>query len=214
MANEIENTEGEVLHLNVGSGGIDIGNHFWQLYCLEHDLDVDGCMLGEQSPPRCFFSEGNDHQKKKFRPRTLFIDHDSTAIDEVKASRMKSLYTDDQFVIFRESSDSISNEIRKQVEVFDHFQGFILSHSTSGRCSSLCSELLMDLKSEHSKTIILTNSVFGSSVNISWYVEPIEICWCYHTYGKQSYLSFMWKSIRYTNTDIFQSEQIDRNVLE
>jgi len=58
------------------------------------------------------------------------------------------------------------NEIRKQIEVYDHFQGFIMSHSTFGQCSNLTSELLMHLKSEYSNKIILTNSIIGSSVNI------------------------------------------------
>jgi tubulin alpha len=129
MSNETENTKHEVLHLHVGSGGIAVGNDCWQLYCLEHNLDIDGCISSEEKPPLCFFSAG-DHEKK-FRPRTLFIDQDSTTIDRIKTSRMKNFYTDDQFLV---SADSILNKIRKEIEVYDYFQGFIFSHSTYGKC--------------------------------------------------------------------------------
>jgi tubulin alpha len=125
---------------------------------------MDGCISNEQNPPLCFFSAG-DHEKK-FRPRTLFIDQDTTAIDRIKTSRMKNIYTDDQFLVSADSSDSILNKIRKEIEVYDHFQGFIFSHSTYGKCSNLSSDLLMNLKSEYSKNIILTNSIIGSSVDI------------------------------------------------
>jgi tubulin alpha len=76
---------------------------------------------------------------------------------------MKNFYTDDQFLV---SDDSILNKIRKEIEVYDHFHGFIFSHSTYGACSNLSSDLLMNLKSEYSKNIILTNSIIGSSVDI------------------------------------------------
>ncbi len=84
MSNEVDNTKNEVLHLHVGSGGIEVGNNCWQLYCLEHNLDIDGCTLNEEKPPLYFFSTG-EHEKK-YRPRTLFIDQDTTAINRIKTS--------------------------------------------------------------------------------------------------------------------------------
>jgi tubulin alpha len=91
MANETENTEREVLHLHIGSAGIDIGNHCWELYCLEHNLDVDGCLQSESKsgiPPQCFFSERNNDNRRDYCPHTFFIDHDSTEIDRIKTSKI------------------------------------------------------------------------------------------------------------------------------
>jgi len=68
----------EVLHLHIGSGGIDIGNHCWELYCLEHNLDVDECTLSKQNPPQCFFSELND---------------------DIKTSKSRNFFSDDQFLL-------------------------------------------------------------------------------------------------------------------
>jgi tubulin alpha len=169
MANETENTEREVLHLQIGSAGIDIGNHCWELYCLEHNLDVDGCLQSESNsgiPPRCFFSERKNDNGRNYCPHTFFIDHDSTEIDKIKTSKMKNLYNENQFFVPTNSSDSIMDKIRHQIEIYDNFQGFIFSHSTFGKSSNLSSELLINLKSEYSNKIILTNSIFGSSIDI------------------------------------------------
>ncbi|CAF0852542.1 unnamed protein product [Didymodactylos carnosus] len=170
MACEIPNALREILHLHVGSAGIEIGNQCWELYCLEHNLDVDGRIAAEQSqdvPPKCFFLEWNADTRKKYRPQALFVDVDSSAIDNVKTSKYRNLYTDSQFFTSTDSCSLILDGIRKQVEVYDNFQGFALFHSTYGTCSSFTSQLLKNLTSEYSKKITITNSVFGSSVNAS-----------------------------------------------
>jgi len=166
MSSEVENPDREVLHLHIGSGGIQVGDHCWQLYCLEHNLNSDGCLLNEKNPPQCFFSESNGNNKKKFGPRALFIDFDSTEMDRLKTSNLKDFYNDNQFLLSTDSSHLILDRIRKQIESYDHFQGFILSHSTFGKCSNLTSQLLNNLTKEYSKMTILTNSLFGTSINI------------------------------------------------
>ena len=57
-------------------------------------------------------------------------------------------------------------KFESQIKVCDRFQGFIFSHSTSGKCSNLSSEILINLKSEYSNKMIVTNSIFGSSIHI------------------------------------------------
>ena len=167
MSKEVNDIEREVLQLHIGSAGIEIGNSCWQLYCLEHHLNFDGHFVNEVNsddiiPPQSFFFQENQH----YRPRALFIDIDSNAMDGIKTSRMKNFYNDNQFLVSSTTSDSILNRIRKQIEGDDYFQGFIFSHSTSGKCSNLISELLINLKSEYSNKIILTNSIVGSSTDI------------------------------------------------
>jgi tubulin alpha len=166
MADQVEDNAREVLHLHIGSAGIEIGKHCWQLYCLEHNLDVDGCTSSEQNPPQCFSSESIADNKKKFRPRALFINFDSNEMDSIKTSNLTNLFDHNQFLLATDFPDSIFDRIRKQIEICDHFQGFMISHSTSGKCSDLTSTILNNLTSEYSNKTILTNSIFGSSVNI------------------------------------------------
>ncbi|UJR07321.1 hypothetical protein I4U23_011608 [Adineta vaga] len=85
----------EVLHLQIGSKGIEIGNYFWELYCLEHNLSTDGCLQNDLNsnidPPQCCFSERNDCNKRNYRPYTSFIDHNSTTIEKVENKQNEQL---------------------------------------------------------------------------------------------------------------------------
>ena len=139
MSEQVEDAEREILNLHIGSAGIDIGNYCWQLYCLEHHLDFDGQFLNESNSdvPQSFFSQENQN----YRPQTFFIDHDSTAIDKIKTSRIRNFYNDNQFFVSSNSFDSILNKIQKQIETYDHFQGFtnpaVDRAETYGICSTL-----------------------------------------------------------------------------
>ncbi|CAF3910640.1 unnamed protein product [Rotaria sp. Silwood1] len=166
MANDIDTNDREVFQLHIGSAGVEIGHRCWELYCLEHNLAIDGNIINktEQNiPPVCFFSEKNDNN---YRPRALFIDSHSLTIDEIKSSKYRNLYTDDQFHLMTNSYETILDKIRKQIENYENFQGFIISHATYGRCSNFTSELLQKLTSDYPTKSIVTNSVFDSSIDI------------------------------------------------
>ncbi|CAF1045725.1 unnamed protein product [Adineta steineri] len=174
MSGEVENNEREILHLHVGSGGMEVGHSSWQLYSIEHHLDNDGYVLNEEKPPKSFFSSVNN-ERTKFRPRALFIDPDCSTIDQIRTSDLKNFYGDHQFCVTSNCSEMVMNNIRKEIEICDYFQGFILSHSTFGKSSNLTSELLNHLKNEeYSKMTILTNSLIGSSINISHMSNLLE----------------------------------------
>ena len=151
----------EVVHLHIGSAAINLGYSSWQLYCLEHKLNDDSI------PPRCFYSELYEDNRRIARPRALFIDCDSNAMDEIRTSQMKNVFNPDHFLLMDHYSEELTNIIRKQIEVCDQFQGFIFSHSVDGKCAHLASQLLIDLKNEYSKEILLANSIVGSSIHIS-----------------------------------------------
>ncbi|CAF1173621.1 unnamed protein product [Adineta ricciae] len=164
MANDIR----EVLQLQIGAESIEIGNYCWELYCLDHHLSFDGCSQGEIDPyirPRCFFSERYDDGGRNYRPHTFFIDHNGTTTDKIKATKMRNLYHDNQFIVSEKSSELIMDEIRREIESYDQFQGFMISHSTNGECSTLSSELLANLKSEYAAKTIVTNSIIASHID-------------------------------------------------
>lgn len=153
--------ESEVLHLHIGSAAINLGYSSWQLYDLEHRLADDAIS------PRCFYSEFFEDNRRIARPRALFIDYDSNAMDEIRTSEMKNVFDSEYFHLMDHSEEQLTNLIRKQIETCEQFQGFIFSHSTDGKCAHLSSQLLIDLKNEYSKEIILTNSIVGSTIHVS-----------------------------------------------
>ena len=163
-------SEHEILQLHIGSAGAAIGHQCWQLYGQEHGLTTDGCILvdSEQSiPPACFFAERNSSPQKCYRPRALFVSSDSSTAETIRSGEYRNFYTDDQFHLLTYDWHSISDRIRKQIEDYDHFDGFLLTHSTNGRCSGFTANLLQHLASDYSTKSIVTNSVFDSSCDLS-----------------------------------------------
>ncbi|CAF5175351.1 unnamed protein product, partial [Rotaria magnacalcarata] len=165
MANNNDMNHREVFQLHIGSAGIEVGHRCWELYCLEHSLTAVGNIVNETEeniPPKCFFSE-----KKTYRPRALFIDSNCSTMDKVKSSKCRNLYSNDQFHLLANNSlESVLDAIRKQIEDYDNFDGFIISHAMNGQCSSFTSELLQKLASDYAKKTIVTNSIFGSSIDV------------------------------------------------
>ncbi|CAF3512817.1 unnamed protein product [Rotaria socialis] len=174
MANNNDMNHREVFQLHIGSAGIEIGHRCWELYCLEHSLTADGNIVnGTEAnvPPKCFFSE-----KKNYRPRALFIDSNCSTMDTVKSSKYRNLYSNDQFHLLANNSlESVLDTIRKQIEDYDNFDGFIISHAMNGQCSSFTSELLQKFASDYTKKTIVTNSIFGSSIDVSSMYNLLEL---------------------------------------
>ena len=38
----------EVICINIGQAGVQIGNSCWKLYCLEHNIQPNGKMIQEE----------------------------------------------------------------------------------------------------------------------------------------------------------------------
>ncbi len=80
----------EVISVHVGQAGVQIGNACWELYCLEHGIQGDGYLAGNEAASpvagkglhqddsfTTFFSEtGNG----KHVPRAVFVDLEPTVI--------------------------------------------------------------------------------------------------------------------------------------
>ena len=73
----------EVISIHVGQAGVQIGNSCWELYCLEHGIQPDGCMPsdltigGGDDSFNTFFSETSSG---KHVPRAVFIDLEPSVV--------------------------------------------------------------------------------------------------------------------------------------
>ncbi|KAK7323576.1 hypothetical protein VNO77_27053 [Canavalia gladiata] len=74
---------------------IQVGNACWELYGLEHDIQDDGQVPNDKTVGRrddafnTFFSETG---AGKHAPRVIFVDLESTVIDEVRTSTYRQLF--------------------------------------------------------------------------------------------------------------------------
>lgn len=73
----------EIISIHVGQAGVQIGNACWELYCLEHGIELNGRLNNDEKLEKTdesfgtFFSEtGNGRHV----PRSIFVDLESSVI--------------------------------------------------------------------------------------------------------------------------------------
>lgn len=118
----------EVLTVNVGECGINVGHTTWQQYCSEHKIDCDGKLQKnvEYYRLRSFFEEKS---KGVFTCRNCMISLEPEPIDRIanNQSLYSKLYYPFSFINHKEGSDHLfarahyvtGTEIRNKV--MDYF---------------------------------------------------------------------------------------------
>ena len=150
---------GEVITINIGRCGVQMGHRIWKQYCAEADILRDGsrASLSDDHTFKTFFSETKDG---KYRSRNLMVDTDRNVIQNVKKCAFSAIY-DDNCLLFgnesannnfakaynrlgREMMDKINDRLRKLVENCNTLQGFIINHSVGGGTGSGLGSLILE----------------------------------------------------------------------
>jgi len=180
----------EILHIQVGQCGNQIGNRFWQTVIGEHNLDGAGKYIGE--------NEAVDLDKvsvymrtagERYVPRACLVDTEPGTVDVIKASPVGTLFRPDNFVFgasgagnnwakghYTEGANLIHSAmdvIRKEVENCDCPQGFQICQSLGGGTGSgMGTLILLQLKDIYPDRILSTFSVYPSPKVSDTVVEP------------------------------------------
>ncbi|KAF8917842.1 tubulin alpha [Mucidula mucida] len=148
----------EVISVHVGQAGVQIGNACWELYTLEHGMSPDG-RLKDNSPSHhdsgfsTFFSETGSG---KHVPRSLYVDLEPGAIDDVKSGPYRSLfhpetmitgkedaannYARGHYTVGKELIDPVMDKLRRLADNCSGLQGFFVFHSFGGGTGSVQAE--------------------------------------------------------------------------
>lgn len=150
----------EIVNIHIGQAGVQLGNSFWELFCLEHGIQPDGVMPEKHQDDKSFKSFFFENKEGKFTPRCLYIDLEPTVIDEVRTGIYRNLYQSEYLI--NEKEDAANNfargyytigrnildlalaKIRNIIEKCDNTQGFIFTHSLSGGTGSGFGSLLSE----------------------------------------------------------------------
>jgi len=199
----------ECISVHIGQAGVQIGNACWELYCLEHGIQPDGCMpsdkaLGDDSF-QTFFSETGSG---KHVPRAVFVDLEPTVIDETRVGTYRQLYHPEQLIngkedaannyarghytIGKEIVDLVLDRIRKLADQCTGLQGFLLFHSFGGGTGSGFSSLLMErLSVDYGKKSKLEFAIYPAPQVSTAVVEPYNAILTTHTTLEHSDCAFM-----------------------
>eukprot|EP01114_Cavostelium_apophysatum_P005378 TRINITY_DN162_c0_g1_i1.p1 TRINITY_DN162_c0_g1~~TRINITY_DN162_c0_g1_i1.p1 ORF type:complete len:451 (+),score=157.87 TRINITY_DN162_c0_g1_i1:98-1450(+) len=180
----------EIIHLQVGQCGNQIGSKFWTVISEEHGIDGNGLYKGsdEQQLERInvYFNEASGG---KYVPRAVLVDLEPGTMDAVKASPWGHLFRPDSYVFGQSGAgnnwakghytegaeliDSVMEVVRKEAEGCDCLQGFQICHSLGGGTGSGMGTLLLSkVREEFPDRMMCTFSVVPSPKVSDTVVEP------------------------------------------
>lgn len=93
----------EIVSIQVGQCGNQIGARFWDDLSIEHGIDLAGTYHGDSDLQlqriEVYYNEiNNNNNNYKYVPRSVLVDTESGSIDTVKASHLGELFSPDSFV--------------------------------------------------------------------------------------------------------------------
>mmetsp|Transcript_85303 Transcript_85303/g.160656 ORF Transcript_85303/g.160656 Transcript_85303/m.160656 type:complete len:450 (-) Transcript_85303:25-1374(-) len=181
----------ELVHLQIGQAGNQIGQKFWEQICDEHGLDPTGRQMADTTDLQLdrisvYF---NETQNARYVPRAVLLDLERPTIDALRAGTHAALFRSDSIICGEggggnnfakgyyaegaELVDAVLDIVRKEAEAAESLQGFQMCHSVGGGTGSgLGSLLLLKMQEEYTDRVIETFSVVPSSKVAEAVVEP------------------------------------------
>jgi tubulin gamma len=170
----------EVITLQAGQCGNQVGSEFWKQLCVEHGIRPDGILMEQATESvgdrkDVFFYQSDDEH---YIPRAVLIDLEPRVLNQIQASPYKNLYNPENIFSapngggagnnwasgFRqgeEKEEELMDMIDREADGSDSLEGFSLCHSVAGGTGSgLGSYLLERLNDHFPKKLIQTYSVF------------------------------------------------------
>jgi tubulin beta len=180
----------EIVHIQAGQCGNQIGAKFWEVISDEHGIDPIGSYHGDSDLQleriNVYYNEAVGG---KYVPRAILVDLEPGTMDSVRAGQYGQLFRPDNFVFGQsgagnnwakgyytegqELAEPILDVIRKEAESCDALQGFQLVHSLGGGTGSGLGTLLLNkLREEYPDRILSTYSIVPSPKVSDTVVEP------------------------------------------
>ncbi|MCP9261573.1 beta-tubulin [Dirofilaria immitis] len=180
----------EILQIQAGQCGNQIGTKFWEVISDEHGIQPDGTYHGESDLQRERISVYyNEASSGRYVPRTVLVDLEPGTMDSVRNSPYGKLFRPDNFVFGQSGAgnnwakghytegaelvDNVLDVVRKEVEGCDCLQGFQLTHSLGGGTGSGMGTLLISkIREEYPDRIMSSYSVVPSPKVSDVVLEP------------------------------------------
>jgi len=152
----------EVLTVNVGQAGIQLGNAVWTQYCCEHSINKDGTLANKEADEKdkyftTFFEETGTGQ---FVPRNITVDLEPTVVDDVRTGPYSQMFHPEfllngkedaannfargHYTVGKEILDQVNDRLRKLVDNSQNVQGFIINHAVGGGTGSGLGALILE----------------------------------------------------------------------
>ncbi|KAI8346248.1 tubulin gamma chain [Mortierella sp. GBAus27b] len=176
----------EIITIQAGQCGNQIGQEFWAQLCAEHGISRDGTLedLSAETGDRkdVFFYQADDEH---YIPRAILLDLEPRVINSIATSAYANLYNPENIFLSKDGggagnnwalgyrsgekeAEEILEKLDREAEGSDSLEGFMLLHSIAGGTGSgLGSFILEKLNDRYPKKLIQTYSVFPNSEEMS-----------------------------------------------
>lgn len=188
----------EIVHVQIGQAGNNIGSKFWEVVSDEHGIDPTGQYHGNSDLQleriNVYY---NEVRGGKYVPRAVLVDLEPGTMDTVRSGPFGRLFHPDSYFIGHggaannwakghytegaEICDPVLDAVRKEAEGCDCLQGFQIVHSLGGGTGSGMGTLLLTkIREEYPDRIISTFSVLPSPKVSDTVVEPYNAVMSIH----------------------------------
>jgi len=180
----------EIVHIQAGQCGNQIGTKFWEVICGEHGIEPTGQYGGKEDLQLdkigVYFTEASG---ARYVPRAILMDLEPGTMDACRSSTYGKIFRPSNFVFGQSGAgnnwakghytegaeliDNVLDVVRKEAEACDALQGFQITHSLGGGTGSGMGTLLISkIREEFPDRIMSTYSVFPSPKVSDTVVEP------------------------------------------
>lgn len=169
----------EIITLQLGQCGNQIGMEFWKQLCAEHGISPEGMLedFATEGTDRkdVFFYQADDEH---YIPRAVLLDLEPRVINTIMNSQYSSLYNPENIYLSKHGGgagnnwasgytqaerlyEEIFDIIDREADGSDSLEGFVICHSIAGGTGSgMGSYILERLNDRFPKKLIQTYSVF------------------------------------------------------
>lgn len=180
----------EIVHLQTGQCGNQIGAKFWEVVSEEHGIQADGSYKGTNDIQleriNVYYNEA---AAGKYVPRAVLIDLEPGTMDSIRGGPLGTLFRPDNFVFGQSGAgnnwakghytegaelvDQVLDVVRREAEGCDCLQGFQITHSLGGGTGAGMGTLLISkIREEYPDRMMCTFSVVPSPKVSDTVVEP------------------------------------------
>ncbi|TFY80433.1 hypothetical protein EWM64_g3580 [Hericium alpestre] len=181
----------EIVTVQIGQCGNQMGSVFWQRLCAEHGINREGILeewaIEGGDRKDVFFYQADDEH---YIPRSILVDLEPRVINNILASPFANLYNPENIFLSKDGGgagnnwaqgysagerlyEDIMEMVDREAEGSDSLEGFMLMHSIAGGTGSgLGSFLLERLNDKFPKKLIQTYSVFPNAQEGDVVVQP------------------------------------------
>lgn len=169
----------EIISLQTGQAGNQIGTEFWKTLCREHGIGNDGALqdfaVEGGDCKDVFFYQADD---ERYTPRALLLDLEPRVINGIQSGELRYLFNPENVFLSahgggagnnwasgyhqaEEAAEDIIDMIDREAGYADSLEGFCMTHSIAGGTGSGMGSYLLELLADrYPKKLLQTFSVF------------------------------------------------------